>query len=95
MKKSTKSKLYKFFRYEFATKLLYHSRQITCGMFGICYILFLKYTPKLLSKVIHIKTYVNNPELDIYMNFHALFLIMIMISIFIALKPIEKEGDYE
>jgi len=80
---------------ELATKLLYHSRQITCGMFVICYITFLKYTPKLLSKIIHVKTYVNNPELDIYLNFHALLLIIIFISIYIASKPIERKSDYE
>ncbi len=72
------------------TNILYYSRQMTCFMFVICYVIFLKYIPEVLPKVIHVRTYINNPELDIYLNFHALFLIVVFISIYIALKPIEK-----
>ena len=68
------------------TDILYLSRQLALTMFIISYIIILKYYPILFSQEIYVRNFaIRGSEIPIYANVHALFLIIIFISYYIAL----------
>ncbi len=77
-------------------KLVYYYRQISFAMFGICYIPLIMYMPNLLSTEINLKIFtLPSMHIPIHINLHAIYLILLFVSGYIALKPIEKKSDYE